>query len=198
MRKSVCRKRCCASGALAALLVLALPSIHAEQLSLFDGHSLQGWQVEGAAHWSVVDQLIVAEGAGDGFLATDKSYGDFQLMAEFWVDATVNSGIFIRCRDRARIHPETCYELNIFDQHPQQDARTGAIVMRGKPPLAKVDTAGRWNTYEVTAKGASITVKVNGVTTAVLDDADPTSGFIALQHWGEGTVKFRKVEVSAL
>jgi hypothetical protein len=140
----------------------------------------------------------VAAGAGDGFLASETVYGDFRLRVEFWVDATVNSGIFIRCRDRSRIHPETCYELNIWDQHPQQEARTGAVVMHVMPPLAKVETAGRWNTYEVTAQGAAIEVRVNGVITAVLDNADPMAGFIALQHWGDGTVKFRRLELNAL
>jgi hypothetical protein len=31
----------------------------------------------------------------------------------------------------------------------------------------------------------------------VLDNADPTAGFIALQHWADGTVKFRKLELNA-
>lgn len=169
----------------------------AGSVPLFDGRSLDGWQPQGDITWTVSDKTLVASGAGDGFLISDAQYGDFHLVVEFWVDATTNSGVFIRCRDRARIHPETCYELNIWDTHPQQEARTGAIVMRAMPPLAKVDTAGHWNTYEVTAKGASIIVKVNGVTTATLDQADPAPGFIALQHWADGTVRFRRVELTA-
>lgn len=176
-------------------LLCASQLAHADRVALFDGLSLDGWQVAGTAHWSVADQAIVGSGSGDGFLVSDKDYGDFHLRAEFWVDATTNSGIFIRCRDRARIHPETCYELNIWDLHPQQEARTGAIVMHFMPPLARVDTVGRWNTYEVTARGTAIEVRVNGMTTARLDDADPTAGFVALQHWGGGTVKFRKIEI---
>ncbi len=171
---------------------------HADPVTLFDGHSLGGWQIAGAGQWSVVDQAIVGSGNDDGFLVSEKDYGDFYLRVEFWVDATTNSGIFIRCRDRSRIHPETCYELNIWDEHPQQEARTGAVVMHFMPPMAKVETVGHWNTYEVTAKGAAIEVKVNGVTTAVIDNANPTAGFIALQHWADGTVKFRQLELNAL
>jgi hypothetical protein len=170
---------------------------HADPVALFDGHSLAGWKTDGAAHWTVADQAIVGSGSEDGFLVSDKDYGDFYLRAEFWVDATTNSGIFIRCRDRARIHPETCYELNIWDAHPQQEARTGAVVMHFMPPMAKVATVGHWNTYEVTARGGNVEVKVNGLTTAVLNNADPTAGFIALQHWAAGTVKFRKIELDA-
>ena len=44
-------------------------------------------------------------------------------------------------------------------------------------------------------QGSLISVSVNGVTTAVLKDADPTPGFIALQHRESGTIKFRNVEL---
>ena len=164
-------------------------------ISLFDGSSLSGWEPSGAAEWSVADGVIVGQGAGDGFIATTETYGDFHLRLEFWVDASTNSGVFLRCQDRDRIHPESCFELNIWDEHPKQEARTGAIVFRVMPPRAHVETVGKWNTYEVTAKGALLEVKVNGVTTALLEDADPTPGFIALQHWQEGVVKFRNIEL---
>ena len=167
-------------------------------VSLFDGYSLQGWQVVGDADWSVAHREIEAGGTGDGFLASEGRYGDFQLRLEFWVEPSVNSGLFVRCKDRARIHPDTCYELNIWDDHPKQEARTGAIVFRFMPPLAKVDTVGKWNTYEVTAKGSLLEVRVNGITTAVLEDADPSPGFIALQRWGQGRVKFRTIELKPL
>ena len=167
-------------------------------VSLFDGYTLTGWRIVGDADWSVAHREIEAGGTGDGQLASEGRYGDFQLRLEVWVEASVNSGIFVRCKDRARIHPDTCYELNIWDDHPQQEARTGAIVFRFVPPMAEVDTVGNWNTYEVTAKGGSLEVRVNGVTTAVLEDADPTPGFIALQRWGQGTVKFRNIELKPL
>lgn len=179
----------------AGLLAVSQPA-PAGPTALFNGYNLDGWQAHGDIEWTVVDQAIVATGRGDGFLVTEQDYADFHLVVEFWVDATTNSGIFIRCRDRSRFHPQTCFELNIWDEHPQQEARTGAVVMHFIPPLAKVETVGRWNTYEVTANGASIEVKVNGVTTASLDNADITAGRIALQHWADGTVKFRKIELS--
>lgn len=185
-------------GALVAGLFCVSPLAQAEPLALFDGHSLDGWRVEGAGQWSVIDGVIVAAGSDDGFLVSEREFGDFHLLAEFWVDATTNSGIFIRCKDRSRIHPETCYELNIYDEHPQQEARTGSIVMHAMPPMARVHTVGQWNTLEAMAKGAVIEVKINGITTAVLESADSTSGFVALQHWADGTVKYRKLELNAL
>ena len=148
--------------------------------ALFDGQSLAGWQVLGEARWSVLDGEIVGSGEGDGFIATEAMYGDFHLRAEFWVEAGTNSGIFIRCKDPDYVHPDTCFEFNIWDEHPKQEARTGAIVFRVMPPLAHVETVGHWNTYEITARGGFLQAKVNGEVTARLDDADPTAGFIAL------------------
>ena len=163
---------------------------------LFNGMNLEGWKSEGDIEWRVEDNAIIASGSGDGFLYTRAEFGDFYLRVEFWVDATTNSGIFIRCRDRSRIYPDTCYELNIYDEHPKQEARTGSIVFVHMPPLARVETVGRWNVCEVTARGSFVEVKVNGTVTALLEDANPTPGFIALQHWEEGTVKFRSIELS--
>lgn len=186
-------------GALCLLLALACAgprSAGPEQL--FDGASLDGWVAFGDIEWRVEEGAIVGAGSGDGFIATKRLYGDFRLLVEFWVDATTNSGIFLRCQDRRYIHPDTCLELNIWDEHPQQAARTGAVVFRAMPPLARVQTVGRWSTYEVLVRGPRVEVRVNGELTAELDDADPTAGFIALQHWETGVVKFRRVELVPL
>jgi hypothetical protein len=167
-------------------------------LALFNGESLAEWKPVGEANWAVRGGAMVASGAGQGFLVSRAGYGDFELSLEFWVDETINSGVFIRCQDLARIHPDTCYEINIWDLHPRQEARTGAIVFRAMPPLARVDTIGRWNRMDVTARGPVIEVRVNGTLTARLTDAEPAPGFIALQHWETGVVKFRKVELTLL
>ena len=163
---------------------------------LFNGMNLEGWKSEGDIEWRVEDNAIIASGSGDGFLYTRAEFGDFYLRVEFWVDATTNSGIFFRCRDRSRSVPVTGYELYVFDVHRIQEARTGSIVFVHMPPLARVETVGRWNVYEVTARGSFVEVKVNGTVTALLEDANPTPGFIALQHWEEGAVKFRSIELS--
>ena len=151
---------------------------------VLDSNSLSGWIATGDANWLAEDGELLASGQGDGFLASAQTFDNFHLTVEFRVDATVNSGVFIRCQDRDNIHPNTCYEFNIWDEHPQQEARTGSIVFRAMPPLVHVETLGRWNTYEITANGSSLEARVNGELTAVLEDSQLTSGFIALQHLG--------------
>ena len=185
--------RYCSTAGVAALVFFASCVSLAD--ALFTGLSLDGWQAVGGARWSVEQGEIVGEGPGDGYLASDGVYGDFHLTLEFWVDATTNSGVFIRCQERSNIHTDTCYELNIWDDHPRQEARTGAIVFKAMPPLAQVQTVGKWNTLEVLARGESLRVTMNGVVTATLDDALPAPGFIALQHFAEGNVRFRHIQL---
>lgn len=56
---------------------------------------------------------------------------------------------------------------------------------------------GKWNTFEITAKGRDITVLLDGEKTAELRNGMFDEGLIALQH-GAGTIKFRKVQIKTL
>jgi hypothetical protein len=67
--------------------------------------------------------------------------------------------------------------------------------------------AGKWNVYEITAKGDTFTVTLNGLKT--VDGAKDANGHIALQHGlglkddkgvanDKGVVQFRKVEIRPL
>jgi hypothetical protein len=57
--------------------------------------------------------------------------------------------------------------------------------------------AGRWSTYDITAKGNKMTVMLNGVKTAEAEDGRLPEGPIGLQYAG-GVVKFRKFQVRPL
>jgi hypothetical protein len=170
----------------------------AQWIALLDGpKGLDNWNRVGDANWRVVDGTVQADGVkGSGFLVTKNAYGDFQLRAEFWVDDAANSGIFIRCADPQKIGAASCYEVNIFDQRPDPAFGTGAIVYFAHvSPMPKA--GGKWNTYEITAKGTHLVVKLNGVQTVDLQNKKHKSGPIALQ-WGSGIVKFRKVQIRPL
>ena len=108
-------------------------------------------------------------GQGSSYLVSKTSYKDFQIKAEFWADDDANSGIFIRCDQSAKIDAKICYEVNIFDKRPDPTYGTGAIV-----DVAKVDpmpkAGGKWNTYEITAKGPHLVVVLNGQKTVDVQD----------------------------
>jgi hypothetical protein len=175
---------------------------------LFDGKSLDHFNKVGDANWRIEDGAVVADG-GAGFLVTKESYGDFALRVEFWAGEDANSGVFIRASDPHKITGTNAYEVNIWDDRPEKDYATGAIV-----GVAKVDpmpkTIGKWNTYEITAKGTAFTVMLNGQKTVDnASDSKHAKGPIALQHGlgnkdaqgkqnDKGVVKFRKVEIKPL
>ncbi|WP_338320125.1 family 16 glycoside hydrolase, partial [Bradyrhizobium ottawaense] len=66
-----------------------------------------------------------------------------------------------------KITDRTCYEANIFDQRPDPSYGTGAIT-RYIEINPKPKAGGKWNTFEITAKGRDITVVLNGQKTAEL------------------------------
>jgi hypothetical protein len=165
-------------------------------ITLLDGKNLDNFNPIGTANWRLEDGVAVAD-KGNGFLVSKNAYADFQLRAEFWVDADANSGIFIRCADPEKVGATNAYEVNIWDTRPDPSYGTGAIVNVAKPSVV-LKAAGKWNTYEITAKGPKFTVVLNG--TRTVDGAEDTkhpSGRIALQY-AAGVVKFRKVEIRPL
>jgi hypothetical protein len=192
----------------AALSYSPQASGEAGWVTLFDGKNLDNFDKIGDANWRIEDGVIVAD-KGNGFLVTKTGYSDYQIRAEFWVEADSNSGIFIRCTNPEKVGTDSAYEVNIWDARPEPSYGTGAIVN-----LAKVDpmpkAAGKWNVYEITAKGSTFTVVLNGQTTVDgAQDAKFASGRIALQHGlgnkddkgvvnDKGVVKFRKVEIKPL
>jgi hypothetical protein len=131
------------------------------------------------------------------FLVSHDSFRDFEIHAEFWVSADANSGIFIRCSDRAQVSAANAYEVNIFDQRPDPSYGTGAIVDVAKvSPMPKA--GGHWNSMEITARGDRFDVVLNGQKTVdAAHDAKHAEGPVALQY-GAGQVKFRKVDIRRL
>lgn len=168
--------------------------------TLVDGASgLDNFSRVGEANWAAVDGAIQATQGGKdpAYLVTKTSYRDFAVRVEFWASDDANSGVFLRCQDPGRITDENCYEANIFDQRPDPTYGTGAIVKVAKAPDPMPKAGGKWNTYEITAKGTRLVLVLNGVKTVEVDDGKLASGPIALQ-WGRGTIKFRKVEIRPL
>ena len=161
---------------------------------------LADWRHLGELEWSFEGGVVYAGPSEQvGFLVSPDAYSDFTLEVEFWVDDETNSGIFIHCtgepQQPADLNPDDCYEVNIWDNHPVQDFRTGSIVKR-VVPTAEVHTFGKWNTLAVRAVGGRIDVTVNGVPTATLENAKPMSGVIALQYAGKRELRFRNLSIS--
>jgi hypothetical protein len=168
-------------------------------VALFDGKTLGDWDQVGESNWRVEDGAIVADkrtSKDTAHLVSETKYKDFQVYVEFWSSDDANSGIYLRCQNPTTITDKSCYEANIFDQRPDPSYGTGGIVHFAEVnPMPKA--GGKWNTYEITAKGRDITVVLNGQKTTELRNGLFVEGPITLQH-GAGVIKFRKVAIKQL
>jgi hypothetical protein len=171
-------------------------------VTLIDGETgLENWNRVGGANWRAEGKAIVADQSttkGSSFLVTKNSYKDFEIRAEFWAESNTNSGIFIRCSDVKNIGAANAYEVNIWDTRPDPKYGTGAIVDVASVPVPIIYKAGgKWNTFDITAKGQELTVVFNGVVTVKANHSKFAEGPFALQFAG-GPIKWRKVKVRPL
>jgi hypothetical protein len=172
--------------------------------TLIDGDKgMENFNKLGAANWRAEGGAIVADKAPDNsYLVTKKSYKDVMIRAEFWADNNTNSGIFIRIQNPNKVGADTSYEVNIYDQRPGPEYSTGGIVNFAKvQPIYKA--GGKWNTFEITAKGSNIVVLFNGTQTVDMQGAKFLQGPFALQFGNHGkqpggAIKWRKVQVKEL
>lgn len=161
---------------------------------LFNRRDLDGWTVIGNANWSVRQGVLSADQGEMSFLLSRDSFRDFDLRVEVWISPEANSGVFIRCANRASITPATAYEVNVFDARPDPTYGTGAIVdVAAVSPMPRA--ANRWSLMDISARGDGLSVVFNGRKTVdAVRDAAHAEGPIALQY-GSGLVRFRKVEI---
>jgi hypothetical protein len=173
-------------------------------ITLIDGaKGMENWDVAMApANWRGEDGAIQADkltgGKGASVLVSKQSFKDFELRVEFWAAEDTNSGVYLRAPNPKEVNTASgAYEVQIWDKNPNPKYATGSLVNVAEvQPIYKA--AGKWNTFEITARGAEITVKMNGVTTASIQDAKNTNaGRLALQFNG-GPIKVRKLTVRAL
>ncbi len=175
-------------------------------VTLIDGDKgLENWNRSGDANWRAESGAIVADKGKGGFLVSKDSYKDFIIYAEFWAETDTNSGIFIRAADPNKIGAASSYEVNIWDIRPDPIYATGGIVNFPRVPVPIVHKAGgRWNTFEIYAKDANVSVKLNGVLTVSMQNSEFSKGPFALQYGAGvkdatgGAIKWRKVQIKPL
>jgi hypothetical protein len=162
--------------ALGILLSLAATAAAADDeqgfVSLFDGKTLDGWQIVGQVGPGYVaeDGVLVCPKNGGGKLFTKKEYANFVLRFEYWLEPGGNNGIGLR----APLEGDAAYvgmESQVLDDYAPQYANLepgqyhGSIykvlpAKRGAPKKA-----GEWNTEEIVCDGRHIKVTVNGQVT---------------------------------
>ena len=193
-----------------------------ETIKLFNGKDLAGWthflteadaKLEDA--WSVKDGVIVCKGTPGGYLATKDMYESFILVVEWrWPAKPGNSGVLMRITGDPKMLPNCCeaqlksgdagamYGFQGFKLAGDKSrlfANPNAVggLTGLRKAAANEKEAGEWNKFEITAKGDTVTIILNGKEVNKATGVDVRAGQIGLQSEG-GEIHFRTVTITPL
>lgn len=185
-------------------------------VSLFNGSDLSGWQ--GATdNYEVVEGAIQCKTGKGGMLLTESEYGDFVARLEFQLPPAGNNGLAIRSPGTGDPAYKAMCELQVLDSEHKNYARLDDRQYHGSAygmVAAKrgfLRETGQWNFQEVTVKGSTIKVELNGsvildtdlskVTEFMADKPHPgkdlTKGYFGFAGHGD-PVRFRNISIKKL
>ena len=182
-------------------------TLKAQEVSLFNGKDLSGWEIYGTEKWYVEDGLLICESGPDaeyGYLGTDKSFKDFELTVDFKQEANGNSGIFFRSSIegtviagwQAEVAPPGHNSGGIYESYGR------GWLIKPDPEKDKVLKMGEWNTMKIKAVGGKVTTWINGQMMIEIDDEKigEAEGAIALQIHSGGGIKvlWRNISIKEL
>tara|TARA_R110002167_G_scaffold36675_26_gene115810 strand:+ start:1411 stop:2802 length:1392 start_codon:yes stop_codon:yes gene_type:complete len=162
--------------------------------SLFNGKDLKNFeQLNGNAKYIVKNQELIGTSQLDtpnSFMATKKTYGDFILEFDVFVENGLNSGVQFRSISSqaimgGRVHGYQCeietssrkWAGGVYDE-----ARNGWLYPLTRNPKGRnAFVPGEWNHYRIEAIGNNIRTWINEVQCANLVDDTTAEGFIAFQ-----------------
>ena len=186
------------------------PASQSARIVLFNGNNLDGWTIENNGRFSVEDGLLKID-RGTGWLRSVDTYSDFRLVMEFrFLEADANSGIFVRTGPTSKNNkdgwPANGYQVQC------KDTLTGKVPLASMIPygapafehefdleaLKKAyKPTGEWQRYDITAKGETLEIKLNGILITTATSIKNLDGHIGIQ--GEhGLLEFRKIELFRL
>jgi hypothetical protein len=191
-------------------------------VKLFNGKDLSGWsvfldprkQADPAKVFTVKDGTIVCTGVPYGYLITDKEYENYELKVQWrWGTGQAkgrNSGVFVHVVGPNKIWPKAV-EAQLMADHAgdfwlvdgfkltvdpkRQDKKTSRHFLRMKDNVEK--PVGEWNQYEITCKGDTIRLVINGQLVNEGTQAELQRGKILLQSEG-AEIHFRDVMLKHL
>ena len=180
---------------------------------LFNGKDLSGWKT-----YDVIDAGVNENGEltvknGNGSLETAKSYGDFNLSLDVYVNGEgLNSGVFFRCIPGEKMNGYECQVHFGFldgDRTKPKDCGTGGIFRRVDARKV-IGNDKEWVNVYINAVGNHFAVWINGEQVSDWTDtrkADPNprrglrldAGTIQLQgHDATSNFKFRNIVIEEI
>ena len=204
-----------------ALTACALTVLAADKdgsKSVFNGKDFEGWAGT-VDNYEVVDGAIQCKKGKGGTIHTKEEYGDFVVRLEFKVPPGGNNGLAIRYPGKGDTAYVGMCELQVLDDTAEKYAKLDARQYHGSAygmvaaKRGAQKPVGEWNQQEVTVKGSTIKVVLNGqvILDADLSKEDPekfmgkakhpglalTKGFFGFAGHGDA-VAFRNISIKRL
>jgi len=159
------------------------------------------WHVDSGA------KVLICDGdGGHDMLLLDKEIGDAIFHFEFRYTKVegktgYNSGAYVRnSKDGAIWHQAQFGDAKdgfLFGETPTADGKKKFFSLAKEVKDMRVKPAGEWNTFEVTAKGKTLTLWVNGTVTCQFNECGQAEGRVGLE--GEGyRIEFRNLKLKPL
>src|SRR5262245_11991709 len=165
------------------------------------------WTDDAKKHWTVQNGELVNDGNG-AYLATDKEYGDIELLVEYKTVPKADSGIYLRGTPQVQIWD---WNQKFDPKNPNRKPHLGSGGLfnntpgaPGRDPLVLADRPfGAWNAFRIRQIGARTWVWLNEklvVDGAVMENfwdrskPLPARGPIMLQTHG-GEIRWRNLFV---
>ncbi len=151
--------------------------------SIFNGKDLSGWAGP-VKNYEVIDGAIRCKPKNGGTIYHDKKYTDFVARLEFKVPAGGNNGLAIRYPGKGDTAYSGMCELQVLDDTAEKYAKLDERQFHGSAYGMVAASrgfqrpVGEWNYQQVTVKGTTIKVELNGF--VILDtDLSKAKNFMA-------------------
>jgi len=184
--------------------------------SIFNGKDLSGWAGP-IDNYEVRDGAILCKSGKGGTIYTKEEYSDFVARLEFKLPPGGNNGLAIRFPGSGDTAYVGMCELQVLDNSAEQYKKLDprqyhgsayGMVAAHREFLRQV---GEWNFQQVTVKGSTIKVELNGATILETDLSKVTDYMDGKAHPGKDRksghfgfaghndpVKFRNIEIKRL
>jgi hypothetical protein len=187
--------------ALLAAFALHLLAHAAPPVSIFDGKSFEGWEGDTEKTWRIQDGAFVGGSLQEKvphneFLATKKSYANFELRLKFKLVGTegfINGGVQFRSQRVPNNFEMIGYQADEGDGYYgslyDESRRRKTLVAADKALIDKILKKDDWNDYRIRCEGRHIQLWINGTQTVDYTEPDESidqTGLIGVQVHGNG------------
>jgi hypothetical protein len=190
------------SGVRAPALNRKAPKAWSEPEALFNGKDTAGWEVIGdpaKSHWVVKDGILLNQEHGAN-IKTVRTFDDFKVHFEVNCPEKANSGFYLRGRYEVQLEYEP-------EGSEPPERGMGAVYGRLGPAAQVARTPGKWETFDITLVGRTVTVvrngttiidakEIAGITGGALNADEGKPGPFYIQGDHTGGLQFRNITVS--